>query len=153
MLLKFLNNCKGWFIGRRIARGGGGSSTYADAPVHDIFNALSLTKNLVEAHRLNIRDGISPQAKFFEIGGKSLHVPLVVIQLRKKFDIEISIVDMFQYPSIELLAELIDKRLGGIQDSEALTSPKRRIHKTGFGTNLKRRAIAAGKLSRLNKNR
>ena len=45
---------------------------------------------------------------FFDIGGHSVLIPQIVIQLHKLFDIEINIVDIFQYPTVKDLAAYIE---------------------------------------------
>jgi FkbH-like protein len=46
--------------------------------------------------------------KFFDIGGKSIQIPLILIQLQKEYNITLSIVDMFQFPTIRALAAFVD---------------------------------------------
>ncbi|MDD5085862.1 MAG: HAMP domain-containing sensor histidine kinase [Candidatus Omnitrophica bacterium] len=58
MKLSFLGNTKGWFIGKPIAGLSRDSGEEQDAPVHDIANLLFLVKGMIEAHRLNIKEGI-----------------------------------------------------------------------------------------------
>ncbi len=51
---------------------------------------------------------IAVNDNFFEIGGKSILIPLIIIQLKKEFDMNVSIVDMLQFPTIASLAGHID---------------------------------------------
>jgi FkbH-like protein len=46
---------------------------------------------------------------FFDIGGHSILIPQIVIILKKEFNIETRIVDLFQYPTIRKLSSFIDK--------------------------------------------
>jgi acyl carrier protein len=46
---------------------------------------------------------------FFDIGGHSLLMVQVHLLLREKFQSEISIIDLFKYPTISALAEFIEK--------------------------------------------
>ena len=47
-------------------------------------------------------------SNFFDLGGKSILIPPIVITLKNQHDIDISIVDMFQHPTIALMASHID---------------------------------------------
>ncbi len=74
-------------------------------PVMNKFDVISrITSVWREVLRM---DSIDPNDNFFEVGGKSILIPLIVIQLKKDFNIEISIVHMLQYPTIKALADFI----------------------------------------------
>jgi FkbH-like protein len=51
---------------------------------------------------------VSTQAKFFEVGGTSLLMVRVVIELRRNHGMKVSIIDMFKYPTIAELASHLD---------------------------------------------
>jgi FkbH-like protein len=53
---------------------------------------------------------IGRQEKFFEIGGKSVLIPQIVIELKKQYNIDINIVDVFQYPDIKSLSAHIQRQ-------------------------------------------
>ena len=44
---------------------------------------------------------------FFEIGGTSILIPSIVMRLKKEYDIDITIIDIFKYPSIKALKDNI----------------------------------------------
>ena len=46
---------------------------------------------------------------FFDLGGKSILMPRIVIQLSKMYAMKISIVDMFQHPTVRMMARHIDQ--------------------------------------------
>ena len=66
------------------------------------------------------RNDIKPTDNFFEIGGHSVLIPQIVINLEKRHNIKIKIVDIFQYPTIKDLSEYIDGsgKSFAIQESE-----------------------------------
>lgn len=48
---------------------------------------------------------INKQATFFELGASSLDLIQICLNIRKKFEISLTIVELFKYPSVNLLAE------------------------------------------------
>ncbi|WP_291567208.1 non-ribosomal peptide synthetase [Clostridium sp. UBA2485] len=57
---------------------------------------------------LNIKDRISIKDNFFDIGGHSLSATLLVSKLRKEMDVTLGTKEIFQYPTIETIANFID---------------------------------------------
>ena len=55
-------------------------------------------------------DNIDIKANFFELGGSSLLVPIIVIKLKKEHNIIIKTLDFFEYPTIESLANFIESK-------------------------------------------
>ncbi len=53
-------------------------------------------------------EGFSSTDNFFDIGGHSVLIPQIVIKLYKQFNIQINIVDIFQFPTVQELAAFID---------------------------------------------
>lgn len=51
---------------------------------------------------------VNTQVKFFEVGGTSLLMVRVAIELKRNHGIEVSIVDLFQYPTVADLAQYLD---------------------------------------------
>ena len=54
-------------------------------------------------------EDIRVEDNFFDLGGRSILMPRIVIQLSKMYGMKISIVDMFQYSTVRLMAEYIDQ--------------------------------------------
>jgi FkbH-like protein len=54
-------------------------------------------------------DEINTQAKFFEVGGTSLLMARIAIDLKRNHGFDVSIIDMFQYPAIADLAAHLDQ--------------------------------------------
>jgi len=52
-------------------------------------------------------NNFTPDDNFFDIGGHSVLIPQIVIDLKKSYNIEIKIVDIFQYPTVRKLAAFI----------------------------------------------
>jgi amino acid adenylation domain-containing protein len=59
---------------------------------------------------------------FFELGGHSLLAARVVSNLRRNFDIKLSLIDVFQAPTIAVLAELIYQRQADAEKNDDLIS-------------------------------
>lgn len=53
-------------------------------------------------------DDISLDAKFFEAGGNSLKSIYLISKINEEFETEISIVDLFQYPTIRQLSRKVE---------------------------------------------
>ena len=63
---------------------------------------------------------VTTQAKFFEVGGTSLLMVRIAIELKRNHGIAVSIVDMFKYPTIaELAAHLDGNETAGETQSQA----------------------------------
>lgn len=65
--------------------------------------------NEIYSNILNI-SGIGYKSNFFELGGNSLQATLVVSKIRSMFNVEINLVDFFQNPTVELLANYIQNK-------------------------------------------
>ena len=52
---------------------------------------------------------VNTKAKFFEVGGTSLLMVRIAIELKKYHDLDVTIMDMFQYPTVSNLAAHLDK--------------------------------------------
>ena len=74
---------------------------------------------------------------FFDLGGHSLLIVQVHDKLRERFKFEVSLVDLFEYPSINSLAEHLSrqKNVTPIQDENLVLATKLREGKTGSGNN------------------
>jgi len=55
-------------------------------------------------------DKIGVYDSFFDLGGHSLLLPQVISHLRKTFQTEVSMVEMFQYPTVSSLSEHLDSK-------------------------------------------
>ena len=53
-------------------------------------------------------DRISTQTRFFEVGGTSLLMVRIAIELKRNYAMNVSIIDLFKYPTISELASYID---------------------------------------------
>ena len=56
---------------------------------------------------------VNTQVKFFEIGGTSLLMVRVAIELKRSYGIEVSIIDLFNYSTIAGLAQFLDGKSAG----------------------------------------
>jgi amino acid adenylation domain-containing protein/FkbH-like protein len=65
------------------------------------------------------RDDFSLTDNFFDVGGSSILIPQIVINLYKQFNIQIEIVDIFQFPTVKELASHIEAK---VLDSKAVKS-------------------------------
>ena len=64
-------------------------------------------KELLGAERVGIHDN------FFELGGHSLLVIRLISAIRKNFEVEINVNSVFEYPTLEALANHIQSKSGG----------------------------------------
>ena len=80
-------------------------------------------RDVLETENINRHD------QFFDIGGKSILIPQIVIQLKKKHGIDIRIVSLFQYPTIASLSAFIDSQLLNTQPVEPTTESNKFLMK------------------------
>jgi amino acid adenylation domain-containing protein len=66
----------------------------------------AIWKEVLELETIGIRDN------FFDLGGHSLQIVEILSKLKQHFEIEISVVDLFQNTTIETLAEYIEQSTG-----------------------------------------
>ncbi|MBG6151653.1 amino acid adenylation domain-containing protein, partial [Aquimarina sp. EL_43] len=67
----------------------------------------AIWKELLEVERVGIKDD------FFSLGGHSLLATRLVSMIRKKLNIEIAIIDVFEYPILSDLSEYVDSQSRG----------------------------------------
>lgn len=89
------------------------------------------------------RSGFGVHENFFDVGGTSLQVVLVVTKLRKAFDKQIPVTTLFAYPTIATMAEYLasQKSVAAAASAEAVDSRKQAIQKQ---QELRRRARSRG---------
>lgn len=86
-------------------------------PLNDIQKAVAgIWKDVLG------RDDIGVNRNFFDIGGHSLLLARVRSKISKIMDIEIQIMDLFKYPTIEALSNFIEERKGGKTAETEVTS-------------------------------
>ncbi len=98
-------------------------------------NTESLSHNYIQDILMNIYkeilelDNLDINSNFFDLGGTSLLAPLVVIRLKKDFNIAIKTLNIFEYPTIEALSKfLTDKKLDDRLNTSSITTEKSQIH-------------------------
>ncbi|WP_406826315.1 amino acid adenylation domain-containing protein [Pedobacter sp. KACC 23697] len=64
------------------------------------------------------REGIGVKDNFFELGGHSLKATTMVNKIKQDFNVSITLKDVFQYPDIHSLSELI-RKIAWVQKSRA----------------------------------
>lgn len=67
---------------------------------------------------------------FFDVGGNSLLMGRLQLRVNQSFNENISIVDLFQYPTISLLANLIGRKIDSTKSSVSKDSNKRKLQGT-----------------------
>jgi acyl carrier protein len=76
------------------------------APQSDIEQAIAtIWQEVLEVEKVGVHDN------FFDLGGHSLLMIRVHNELRQSFDKDISIIDLFRYPTIGALASYFGKAL------------------------------------------
>ena len=93
----------------------------------------SLERTLAEVWQNLLKlDSVSIYDNFFEVGGHSLLVVNAQSQIRQKIGIEISLMDLFQYPTLSTLADHITQQQAGASEETtdrtvALSAGKQRL--------------------------
>lgn len=89
------------------------------------------------------RTGFGVHENFFDVGGTSLQVVLVVTKLRNAFDRQIPVTTLFAYPTIATMAEYLasQKSVAAAANAEAVDSRKQAIQKQ---QELRRKARSRG---------
>ncbi len=87
----------------------------------------NLEENLIEifSHFFGKED-IAPNDDFFELGGDSLKAMTLIARINQKIGVNLSIGDIYKYPTIK---ELINKLLKGSLNSETKEIPKASLKK------------------------
>jgi acyl carrier protein len=82
----------------------------------------SIWQQVLQVEKVGLHDN------FFDLGGHSLRMLQVNAKLREAFNQDISMVEMFQYPTIDLIARFLSRELGTMeQPNEERTSPRKRL--------------------------
>ncbi|GFN85017.1 linear gramicidin synthase subunit d-like isoform x1 [Plakobranchus ocellatus] len=68
---------------------------------------------------------IDTQESFFDLGGHSLLAAELLEQARAKFEIDLAVRDLYQYPTVSGLAMLIESRLGNTEAGVTEAQPQR----------------------------
>jgi amino acid adenylation domain-containing protein len=55
-------------------------------------------------------EDIDTTSNFFDIGGNSIMIPFIAAKLQKEYDLEVSSIDIFQYPTVESLSAFIGSK-------------------------------------------
>jgi len=71
------------------------------------------------------REWIGKNENFFEAGGGSIHLPEIVELLEKKFQTKLSIIDLFDHPTIALLAKHVEPQK--VKKEDLLSSQRQEI--------------------------
>ena len=89
------------------------------------------------------RSGFGVHDNFFDVGGTSLQVVLVVSKLRQAFSQQIPVTTLFAYPTIATMAEYLasQKTVPAAATSEAVDSRRQAIQQQ---QELRRRARSRG---------
>lgn len=82
-------------------------------------------------------NSVNRRAKFFEVGGTSLLMVRVAVELKNNYGIEATVTDMFQYPTIEGLAGFLDNKEKAVKNTD-------QIEKTGIN---QRKALKTNNLA------
>ncbi|NEQ08205.1 MAG: amino acid adenylation domain-containing protein, partial [Moorea sp. SIO4E2] len=89
------------------------------APLQDKLPETNLEQQIARIWESQLAvDTIATEENFFDLGGTSLLMIQVSEQLKQQFEIDLSIIDLFQYPTISTLAEHIDQQLKTNKSSE-----------------------------------
>ncbi len=81
------------------------------APRNDVERKLAE----IYAEALDL-EKVGVQDSFFELGGDSLRVGKVIAEIRRRLEVEMETVKLFEYPTIDLLAKHLGKQNNGAQE-------------------------------------
>lgn len=74
------------------------------APRNELEEKLvNMWEEVIDREKIGVKDN------FFKIGGHSLKAALLVSQIRKTFDVDLSLVELFKNPTVEAIAAEIEK--------------------------------------------
>jgi acyl carrier protein len=82
---------------------------------------------------------------FFDLGGHSLNLIQIQIKLKELFDCEMTVVDMFRYPTINALAKFLSNASGELQGRDH--NGQRAVHQRMAATMQARRARSRRQVS------
>ena len=97
---------------------GNSSSEFVAAGTPTEEKLAKIFTDVLEVESVGIEDD------FFELGGHSLLATKLIAQLLKTFDVEITVIDLFEAPTVAELAQRVDKNLltqqlqGSVDDDE-----------------------------------
>lgn len=116
------------------ARRGGGDGGARQAPRDEAERIIvDVWRDVLELDRIGIHDN------FFDIGGHSMLLVHAHTRLQKEFEKEISIIDMFQYPTVASLAEYV-KRERAARPSFAGSEKRGQVRRASLRRRKMRRA-------------
>jgi amino acid adenylation domain-containing protein len=109
--------------------------TAYEAPTSELERAIAkIWLEILQIEKVGINDN------FFDVGGNSLLMVQVNHKLREILQCEITIVEMFQHPTIKFLAKYINYR-----QTSAFTSVNERIHKQKASLNKQKTLMKRGR--------
>ncbi|MGC5773688.1 amino acid adenylation domain-containing protein [Paenibacillus pabuli] len=76
---------------------------------------VSIWMEILEVKRVSIEDN------FFGLGGHSLKATILVSRIQGELGIDVTVRDIFEYPTAALLAERIREMNGGVYDAESIS--------------------------------
>ncbi len=89
-------------------------------------NLSSIEQQISDIWKEHLKlENIGIHRNFFDLGGHSLLLTLINHQLRRKTGIDISMVDMFQFPTIASLAEYLGKNKKSETEIEGITDRRK----------------------------
>jgi acyl-coenzyme A synthetase/AMP-(fatty) acid ligase/acyl carrier protein len=89
------------------------SAAYAPPRTETEIQVAEIWKELLKNSRVGINDN------FFDLGGHSLLVVQLQTRLRRNFKQELSLIELFQYPTVSSIAQLLDVNKAKAQLSNA----------------------------------
>lgn len=93
-------------------------------------NEIIMPRNEIEEALLNVyktvfhKDNLSVTENFFDIGGNSIKIIKVFLEIGKIYPDTVKVVDLFSNPTIEQLAKFIECKLNGVKDKFSIIGVK-----------------------------
>jgi FkbH-like protein len=89
----------------RASRMGDAQRRQPETTLYELASITATEKKLVEIWKDVLAvQSVGIHENFFDAGGASIQMPSVAFQIRRALDVKISLVDLFQYPTISTLA-------------------------------------------------
>jgi len=77
------------------------------------LDILSIWREVLDNPSIQVTDN------FFDVGGKSILIPNIVIRLKNELGLDIDIVDVFQYPTVSSISEFLSPTINENQNSDS----------------------------------
>lgn len=87
------------------------------------FSKSEIEKTLLNIWKTNLnKDDIQLRDNYFDLGGKSINIPQIIVDIKKSLGFELKMADFFGSPSVVLLSEFIYKSFNPVGEENSAVS-------------------------------